>query len=145
MSKDREQFEAWLAVMDQRLGDFRRELPAGVASRLDGSAASLDALEAWLLGRYDSPAAMRADGEWGTVNGASRYLGEVIRRELGGEWDIELDKPDSVAARVPIIRGAGTAGSTPIAPIFELSAAADRRTGRYLREGIERLRPPAPV
>jgi hypothetical protein len=142
VSEEREQFEAWLAVMDQRLRDFERELPPAVASRLDGSADSLDALESWLLDRYDSPESMRADGEWGRVNGASRYLGEVIRRELGGEWDIELDKPDSVVARVPIIRRAGTAGTTPIAPIFELSAATDRRTGRYLRDGIERLRPP---
>ena len=44
-----DQFQYWLANMDDTLEDFLARLPAEVCEHLDGSPVSLDVLEAWLL------------------------------------------------------------------------------------------------
>jgi hypothetical protein len=140
MSEERESFEAWRDTMDVSLESFLSELPPDVAEQLDGSEESLDVLEAWLLDRYGEPKDMRPRDERFRVDGAARYFGEVLRKALGGRWDIELDKPRSAFAGVPIIRDAGPPGGPPVAPMFAVSAATDRRTGTFLSGMVRSLR-----
>jgi hypothetical protein len=140
MSEERERFEAWRDTMDVSLDSFRAGLPAEVAERLDGSEASLEALEAWLLDEYADTSDMRPREERFKVDGAARYFGEILRRELGGRWDIELEQRRSMFPGVPIIREVGPPGGPPVAPLFAVSAATDRRTGTFLRDMVESLR-----
>ena len=140
MTAAREQFDAWLDVMDASIAAFVRDLPPEVAARLDGSPESLEALEAWLLERYPSPEAMRPEPERYDVDGAARYFGEVLRRELGGSWDLEDGNDRALFAGVPVLRGVGVPGGPPVAPLYAVSAAADRRTGRFLSDMLGSLR-----
>ena len=57
---------------------------------LDWSEQSLETLEAMLAGLYDEFAAEKPDDETLTAYAErfGSYLGEVLRRHLGGEWGL---------------------------------------------------------
>lgn len=135
----RSDFEGWLAVMDDAIDELMDGLPADVRARLDYSSGSLDVLEAWLLRAYPSYEALTDDAAAETLDGAARYVGETFRRELGGRWDIELDNAQDVNFLVPALTGF-KGGDAALSPITLVSAAADRRTGTYLRTVLENMR-----
>ena len=130
-------FDAWLTAMDDVIDEFLTGLPEDVRVRLDYSPESLDVLEAWLLHNYESPAALQA-ADAAMLDGPARYLGETMRRNLGGKWTINLERPDVVFFGLPIltdVRGA----TAPMSPYSLTTAALDRRTGKYLRTILENI------
>ena len=131
----RDDFDYWVADMDDALERFSALLPVDVAGALDGSTGSLDALEVWILERYPDTESMLADEEATTVDGAARYIGEVLRRELGGYWDIDLDDERNAFYSLPVVTTSER--PTPVAPAALATAAADRRTGSFIRETVE--------
>jgi hypothetical protein len=109
-------------------------LPSRLLSQsrgLDGSAESLDALEAWLLQRYGSVADARPDSEAFVVGAAARYVGETFRSRVGGLWRLEDADPSMVFFGLPVITG-GALGHSTRCPRSYITAALDRRTGTYL-------------
>lgn len=136
--KRRDGFEAWLMEFDRFLADWMESLPGDVAKRLDYSIDALLPFEAWLLERYPDVAAIRADSEDAVHNAASIYLGETVRKQVGGTWSIELDDPDNVYFRLPIFMVAN--GKTPICPLALVTTAIDRRKGHFLRDLVTKWR-----
>jgi hypothetical protein len=139
VATNRDDFEYWLADMDDALDRFIATLPASLRGRLDYSPASLDALEAWILERYPTTQAMLAPSEAQVVDGLARYVGETIRKNIGGKWDIRLDDPKYAFYGLPQLTGFGPR-STPEAPITLATAAADRREGNYIRSVFDGMR-----
>src|SRR5262245_60552911 len=86
-------FNYWVADMDDALARFFDGVPGSLRSKLDYSPQSIDALEAWILTRYPSMQAIRAEDESRMVDGMARYVGETFRKNAGGRWDINLDNP----------------------------------------------------
>jgi len=127
----REHFEEWLAVMQTELDRFLDALPDSVAAALDESPESLDVLEAWLLERYPSTEALVEGSAAEILDGAARYVGETFLGQLGGRWSISADDPQDVNYKLPIITGFKGEFSQ-LSPVTLVTAAADRRTGRYL-------------
>lgn len=145
---DQEQFQYWLAHMDDALEEFLARLPAQVRGALDYSPASLDVLESWLLDRYPSVSAIMSDAAQDDHDGAARYVGEVYRKALGGRWRIRYDDPKYVFYGLPEVTFLEKKDS-PVSPMSEVTASADRRTVGYLarsfngvKNSIERNRPP---
>ncbi len=132
-------FNHWVADMDDALRRFTATLPDDLRQRLDLSPASLDVLERWLLDRYPSVAAMTSATEALTVDGAARYIGETLRKSIGGHWDIRLDDPKYAYFNRPILTGFEPQ-PTPFCPQAMASTAVDRRTGHLLRGQLERKR-----
>jgi hypothetical protein len=128
---DHAQFDAWLSQMQQALNQFKAFVPPALRARLDGSAESLDALEAWLLQRYGSVADARPDSEAFVVGAAARYVGEMFRSRVGGLWRLEDAGPSMVFFGLPVITG-GALGDSTRCPRSYITAALDRRTGTYL-------------
>ena len=126
-------FENWLASMDDCLEQFIAQFPQKEQVLLDYSPSSLDAVEAWILRTYSDADAMLASSERQAVNRAACYIGETFRKVLRGKWDIRLDDPTFAYYSIPIITGA----SDPECPLSLVTAAADRRTGTYLRMVLE--------
>jgi len=142
-----DQFQYWLANMDDTLEDFLARLPAEVRERLNGSPESLDALEVWLLERYPTTSAIMSDDELSNLDGATCYVGEVFRKALGGHWRIRLDDSKYAFHGIPELWFLEEK-DTPVAPITLVTASLDRRTGKYIslvfngaKRGIERNRP----
>jgi hypothetical protein len=121
----RDDFEQWLFDMDHVLHDFRTDHPV---LELDGTDASLARLEHWLLDRYPNVEALTAPSEDLILDGAARYLGETMRKRVGGRWDNVLDDPRFVYGRLPIIR-VPNRGNVPFCPHFTVRLALKRRTG----------------
>jgi len=125
-----EQFQDWLAHMDDALEAFLARLPAEVRDRLDGSPESLGVLEAWLLERYPTMDAILEDEEASHLDGAARYVGEVFRTALGGHWRLRLDDPKYAFHGIPELWFLEKK-DTPLAPPALVTASLDRRTGKF--------------
>jgi len=127
---DEDLFEHWLAHMDDALAEFFTRVPPALRAALDFAPASLDRLEAFLLERYPSVEAIKADPE-PYLDGAARYVGEVFRRHIGGRWRMRMDDPKYVYAGLPELTFSPTQ-DTPVCPITLVSASLDRRTGAFI-------------
>jgi hypothetical protein len=51
-----DQFQIWLMEMEDAIARFTASVPSDVRQQLDGTDASLNALEQWFLSNYASPA-----------------------------------------------------------------------------------------
>jgi hypothetical protein len=131
VDRQREDFEYWLADMDDAIERVLGSAPLGIRERLDFSPGSLDVLEAWILERYASTDAMLPASESRVVDGLARYIGETFRKAIGGRWEIRLDDPKYVFYGKPQLTGFWDK-PTPLCPLSLATASADRRTGRYL-------------
>lgn len=130
----REQFEYWLAHMDDALEAFFKELPDDIRQQLDYTSDSLDDLEAWILDTYPSTQSMLETDQAHIVDGIARYIGETFRKTLGGYWSIELD-PDYAFYGLPVFYFKN--GRGPVCPPTLATASASRRNGTYLRAVLE--------
>jgi len=132
MSEDkREQFQYWLAHMDEALEEFMASVPPEVANKLDHSIKSLDVLEDLLLKRYDSFETAQASGDSKFFDGCARYVGETIRKHVGGKWRIVLDDKKNAHYAVPRLQDFDIP-MMPMAPLHLCKAATDRRKGNYI-------------
>ena len=129
----REAFQTWLA---EDL-DVRDELYAMMGKELDVDLASLDVLERFLLDRYRGPDQILKLDQRGVADAAARHVGRVITFEVdGAAWEIDLEDEKNVFYRLPIVRMADGFDDCPLALI---TTSLDRRTGRFLREHVEKL------
>lgn len=120
-------FETWLASMDVYLDELKAAFPD--PSVLDYSVESLKPLEAWLLERYPTVAAAKAE-KTGLVNGAGCYVGEVLRKAAGrGTWKLDANEK-SVFFGYPLL--VDFAPNDKTAPQTLVTAATDRRKGDYI-------------
>lgn len=127
-----EQYQYWLADMDDALERFFERLPEDVRSRLDFSLESLDALEGWALDRYPDPQAILEPPESAVLDGLARYVGETIRKNSSGHWELRTDDPSYAYHGIPQLSGFRPM-STPVAPAALVTTALDRRRGSFLR------------
>jgi hypothetical protein len=131
-----EDFEGWVEFMDETISQFLHDLPDEVSDKLDYSTESLSALEEWLMNEYSSPADILQPSENWTIDRASRYVGETLRRSAGGVWDIELSGPSAAFYGLPVIRKSGAWTECPASLV---TASLDRREGEYIRSVVGNL------
>ena len=60
------------------------------------------------------------------LNDVSIYVGETLRKNLGGTWSISFDNESDAYHGVPVIKDYGVHEET-IAPLFLVTASVDRR------------------
>jgi hypothetical protein len=131
-------FQSWLAHMDDALNEWVLKLPQQVQNKLDSTADSLVPLEELLLKRYESVAASRPPVEGSFLDGAARYVGEICRLRTGAKWAFQSRDPKDAYFNLPVIMG-GSLGQSPICPLSCVTASLDRRTGRYLSDLYAKL------
>ncbi|HEY0334519.1 MAG TPA: hypothetical protein VGC74_12545 [Stenotrophomonas sp.] len=122
----REDFQIWLAsdveVRDELYALMRRDPGRDLAS--------LDAVETFLLERFDHPDRALALDQRGVLDAVARHIGLVMVLGLDeATWDIDLDDPDNAYYRLPIVRIDGAEEC----PLSMATAALDRRSRGYLR------------
>lgn len=132
----REEFEYWLAHMDDFLEAFLAERPVDIRRRLDFGGPSLDVAEALILETFPDTKSMLEPGRKPELNALACYIGETFRRNLGGKWDIRLHDPKFAFFGLPILVGGRNQG-VDRCPLTLATATADRRTGKYLRSVFE--------
>lgn len=133
----KDDFECWVMQMDEAIDEFANDtLPADLANGLDYSLESLDSLEMWLLDVYPDIPSVLQDSEKTVVDGASRYVGEVFRKQLGGIWSIDLVNPKNVYFNIPVVEMKGLWRECPASLV---TAAVDRRTGCYISSTLRAI------
>lgn len=132
MTDKKTQFEYWMIDMDDSLARFFNSWPEDVRKKLNYSIESLDAIEQLILDMYKNSDEMLAPESTRMLDGFARYIGETIRKNIGGHWDIELADPKYVYHGLPQLTGFAEK-STPECPISLATATASRRKGNYLR------------
>ena len=125
-----DQFQLWLFEMDAALDRFVASAPPDIASKLDFSPESLDAVESWTLSKYESPQQIRPATETAFHDGAARYVGEVFRKFTGSRWSLDQSNPKNLNYGVPALTGGRL--TIGMAPLTLVTALLDRRTGKYL-------------
>jgi hypothetical protein len=139
MTKEAEDFEAWLIDMDDALERFMSEVPQPVSAQLDYTATALDVFENWLLGAYGTIEKYKNDSSTTIYDGCARYVGETYRRVLGGrQWSLCVRKK-SPYFHLPILSGPSVAEECPHSLV---TASLDRRTGAFMRSVLENSRNP---
>lgn len=93
---DIEKFQQFIFEMDDVLEEFLL-MTSELEYDLDYSISSLGMLESYIDKNISSK------GDINTITRASRYLGEVFRRNVGGRWDLCLDDPKNINFKLPII------------------------------------------
>ncbi len=136
-SQPQEQFQTWLAHMDDYLEELRTVIPAELAEQLDFSVESLGPLEKHLLSLYASIDEAKAKSAAATINLFSIYVGETIRKNGGGKWTLEADDPDYAYYNLPIIKGFGKNGANTDCPLTLVTAATDRRKGDFIKTVVQ--------
>jgi hypothetical protein len=134
--ESQDDFEGWLMFMDDTIQQLLDELPEDVAQQLDFAPDSLVALEKWLLSKYLSTKAILQPSENWTLDRVARYVGETIRRTAGGEWSIELEKPDYAYYRLPEIR---REDGWVVCPATLVTTAMDRRRGNFMKTIVQNM------
>ncbi len=119
--------------MDEFLEEFATEFSEEEQILLDYSPESLEIVEKWILTNYKNAAVMLKASEKQRVNQVACYVGETFRKSKGGKWDIQLDNPSFVFYALPVLTGT----FDPECPLSLVTAAADRRTGSYLRQVLK--------
>ena len=130
-----EDFQYWLADMDDALERFLSHLPPRDGGDLDYSLTSLLKLEEVLLREFGSFNVNATQDERLFLDGASRYLGETVRRAVGGTWWLALDDPDHANFGMPVLGGFPNE-VPPICPLFVVTASLDRRSGDYIQSVV---------
>lgn len=121
----RDLFEYWLIHMDDALETFKASLPPPLALCLDLSIDSLDPLEQHYLTEFSSTDDALRQVARTAVDGYARYVGEVLRTLLNTKWDLCLAGPKHAFYGLPTIK------DHQLCPLALVTAAADRRTGRF--------------
>ncbi|NEJ19495.1 hypothetical protein GR247_04825 [Rhizobium leguminosarum] len=125
-------FEVWLIHMDDAIQNLINSLPNELGSRLDYSPESLDSLEAWLLEKYSSVQDELSEQSNPIIDGASRYVGETLRKNLGGTWFINNTDENLLYFGVPQLQNM-RGQRIQISPLAMVTTSLDRRRGSYLR------------
>ena len=91
MPYTKENFDDWLFFLSDKTDYFTGEFAREQGLTLDYTPESLDALENWLLGKYEKSMDLVEDKEpygndYRLADLCGIYVGEVYRRQLGGSW-----------------------------------------------------------
>ena len=120
----------WIDSMDDHIADFISELPKETAIKLIYTPESLNIVESRLIKEYpNKEVAMQAEPS--ISEGASCYIGETFRRNLGGYWGVHLVEPNFPFGRVPVIERFDDQ-RTVLCPWELMMLSLDKRVGTYL-------------
>ena len=126
-----ERFEEWLGYMPEALEKWMENLPSDLRDQLDYSIESLGKLEEWLIAEFPDARSAVGGDNFEIGDGAARYVGETLRKSLGGTWDMDVSDPNGIVFGVPSMRGFPK-GGPPVVPLRLVVNALDERNGDYI-------------
>jgi hypothetical protein len=126
---ERDDFETWLFSIDDELEEFLQSVSTDFAEKLNYSLDSLLEIEAYILEQYDSIDEIMKASNKRALDRLSIYVGESIRKSIGGNWDIELDDSEDVFYKLPVLRHPKFGTECPLTLV---TACIDRKKGDYI-------------
>lgn len=128
-------YREWIERNAEELGAFIEDMPPSVRASLDLGVHSLDHVERVMVDRFPDAQAF-FDHDRAGVDRHARYVGETLRRSLGGEWWLILDETSPHPFRASVVSGFSN-GMPSIPPFQWLERALRCRTGSSMRWALE--------
>ena len=140
MPYTKENFDDWIFFLSDKLDYFTGEFAREQGLTLDYTPESLDALEHWLLGKYEKSMDLVEDKEpygydYRLADLCGIYVGEVYRRQLGGTWYMILDQPKNAYYKLPSLRYETRTGPYYICPVTFWPQPASRESAAIICAG----------
>lgn len=141
---DDNDFQYWLFEMSENLEKLRDLLPNDIEKTVDYSIESLSSLESWVI-KYAFPQvseswlvkALVLEGDlYFELELVSIYIGEVIRKNIGGRWVADISNPNSFYYRVPVIES-DTYGS--ICPVELVISALKKKKTSSIYDKVNKM------
>ena len=131
-----DQFNWWLTCIPDRIEELRESLDPERAARLDGSLASLDMLEAYLLETYP-PRTLSLPENSQVLDRYASYVGDVAEKYFeDAVWTINVDDKENVNYNFPVLKLRGSHFN----PFTAITASIHRKKGHYIRECVEKFK-----
>lgn len=131
-----DEFDGWLIAIPEIMKEWIQGLPIQISSKLDYSLDSLTVLEAWLLENFEKRDDKLPEGLFLIAEPAGYYVGEIVRKLVGGEWVIELTDKEYAYLGIPGIYGDNYFSNGPVYPVTWITTCVARRTGHYLSDRV---------
>jgi len=139
--KSLEDFDDFLMIMDEQLDTLENDAEArGI--KLDFSLSSLAKLEELFLKMANGADKDIRDR---LIVYFARYLGEIVRTNYGGKWQLSLDDQKNVNFNTPVIVGHTPIQGLEFSPIGIMRAFALKRRPGMLRTAIDADINPSPL
>jgi len=136
-----EDFDDFLMIMDEQLDTLENDAEArGI--KLDFSLSSLAKLEELFLKMANGADKDIRDR---LIVYFSRYLGEIVRTNYGGKWQLSLDDQKNVNFNTPVIVGHTPIQGLEFSPIGIMRAFALKRRPGMLWTAIDADINPSPL
>lgn len=96
-----ENFQEWIFFIDFKMTYFVGEFVKTESLNLDDSVESLDELESWMLANFSDINQLIAESKiWDYL---TVYIGETFRKQIVGEWFIDLENKDNAYDSMSIL------------------------------------------
>lgn len=96
-----ENFQEWIFFIDFKMTYFVGEFAKTEHLNLDDSVESLDELESWMLANFSDINQLIAESKiWDYL---TVYIGETFRKQIVGEWFIDLENKDNAYDSMSIL------------------------------------------
>ena len=130
----RDEFEMWLFRLPDVQTEFMDFFNRQAQQKLDYSVASLNALEAWLLEKYQNADEIQQLGQRDIHTGVASYLGGLYVRHLGATWNTNLEDVDNIYYALPVVEW----DDSTDCPLATVTTSLARRRGDFLSAGLSR-------
>lgn len=96
-----ENFQEWIFFIDFKMTYFVGEFVKTESLNLDDSVESLDELKNWMLANFSDINQLIAESKiWDYL---TVYIGETFRKQIFGEWFIDLENKDNAYDSMSIL------------------------------------------
>ena len=130
MAYTQDDFEDWIILIDFKMDFFTGEFVKEQNLKLDYSIESLDELEGWILANYKEVNDLIADRKM--LDYLTVYVGETIRKNLGGKWVIDLENKENVFYSMPVVINPDRKRAIHLCPLTLSTASIDRQKGNFI-------------
>ena len=130
MAYTQDDFEDWIILIDFKMDYFTGEFAKEQNLKLDYSIESLDELEGWILANYKEVNDLIADRKM--LDYLTVYVGETIRKNLGGKWVIDLENKENVFYSMPVVINPDRKRAILLCPLTLSTASIDRQKGNFI-------------
>ena len=130
MAYTQDDFEDWIILIDFKMDYFTGEFVKEQNLKLDYSIESLDELEGWILANYKEVNDLIADRKM--LDYLTVYVGETIRKNLGGKWVIDLENKENVFYSMPVVINPDRRRAPHLCPLTLSTASIDRQKGKFI-------------
>jgi hypothetical protein len=131
-----ENFKTWITFIDDRVNDWKKEIPEDIVKQLDWSLESLHEVERYILNNYTREHILNQENKK-AIDALASYIGETFRLHLpNARWNLELDDKRNIDFNTPTIVTNPPAGA-PISPFPMILRILNDKSGGVLRRIFE--------